>query len=106
MTIVPRILLITTLLMLGNVFAQIPGLALTQDKSAEKTAEPRTIAIGDMSQRMADDSLFVQKIIQRNSSADNTEAIELQLGDIRRNVDAEEDAFLAGFKNARATAGY
>ena len=88
MTIVPRILLITTLLMLGNVFAQIPGLALTQDKSAEKTAELHTIAIGDMSQRMADDSLFVQKIIQRNSSADNTEAIELQLGDIRRNVDA------------------
>ena len=88
MILVRRILFFVALLSAGGALAQLPALPASAESSAEKSSEPRTIAIGDLARRMVDESYFIQRVVQRSATVVKTGALDQQLDEIKRNVEA------------------
>ena len=80
------LLLLFTLLALGHASAQmpVPSGALA---GAEKAAEQRTIAVGELPRRLVDEGAFIDRVVQRSASHIDTRAFEQEIEQISGNVD-------------------
>lgn len=81
-----RLLLLVHLLTLGHASAQIPVPASAL-AGAEKAAEQRTIAVGELPRRLVDESAFIDRVVQRSASHTDTRAFEQEIEQISGNVD-------------------